>query len=313
MAVVGWILVGILGLLLLFFLLVLFFPVSYRLELEKTPESLLIKAKAGWLFGLFRILFLYPEPGKPQVRIAWFHLAPEEKQKKVKSGAHKKKASRKAENAGQTSPDSGGENPPQISSGSVEETSRADLAAAGTQSFSQDKPSGEPEKDEESLKESGDSEETNKTEDSERQKSGSRKKKAVGSIAEVYRKLREEADFYWKLWQKEETKAYVSEIFARLLKIFRNVLPRRIEGKLVFGAASPDITGYVLAVYSILRVQFPKRLTVELTPDFEEPVLKGELLIRGHVTVVVLLWNILRAALDKRLRKLWREITGHIS
>ncbi len=301
MAVVGWILIGILGLLLLFLLLVLFFPISYRLELEKTPESLLIKAKAGWLLGLLRILFLYPEPGRPQVRIAWFHLDPGEKQKKKKSVARKKKASRKTENAGQTSPDDAKEN------------SRADSAAAGPQGVSQDDPSVEPGKDREVLKNEGDSGETGRAEDSDRKKSGSHKKKSAGGIAEVYRKLRAEADFYWKLWQKEETKALVSEIFARLLKIFRNVLPRRIEGKLVFGAASPDVTGYVLAVYSIVRFQFPKRLTLELTPDFEEPVLKGELLIRGRVTVAILLWNALRAATDKRLRKLWREISEHIS
>lgn len=291
MAVVGWILLGILGLLLLLFLLVLFFPVSYRLEVEKTPERLSVKAAAGWLMGLFRILFFYPDPGKPQIRIAWFALnsADSAEGEKTKTGPEKK----------------AGEKPP--------ETARAKPVQAESRGGSQDNSSGEPGEDGESPKDSETSGGASRSEASDRQKNGGSKKGFGGNIAEGYKKIRAEAEFYWKLWQKEETRSLVSEILARLFKIFRNVFPRRIEGSVVFGAESPDITGYALAVYSVVRVYFPKRLILELTPDFEEPVLKGKILIRGHATLAVILWNVLRAALDKRLRKLWREVSRHIS
>lgn len=288
MAVVGWILLGILAFVLLILLLLLFFPVSYRLEAEKTAERLTVKAKAYWLFGLIRVEFLYPEPGKPQIRAAWFSLdrTQKEKSRKIKP-ASSKKASEvpKSGEASLVEKEA-------AQSGSASEDLQTPSGVRGG-----DSPSGESEEKADDLRSGG-------------KKAGF---KAKAGIAERYRKIRTEADFYWKLWQKEETRSLVSEIFARLLKIFRNVFPRRIRGRIVFGAASPDITGYVLAVYSIVRVRFPKRLLLEFTPDFERQVLEGEIWIRGHVMAAVLVWNILRVAVDRRLREILRQVSGHIS
>ena len=313
MAVVGWILLGILGLLLLILLLVLFLPAAYRLEAKKTMEDLSVKARVSWLFGFFRLVFLYPEPGEPQIRIAFFTL-------KQKSKPNKKKTEKKADD--KSDKKSGKNSTPSKSS---------DVAPAAGQVMkenSEEKPgttaeySGESppkegsgqEKPQGSGQESGSSGETaGKTDSSKPEETQEGKAAAKLKPKELYRKIRTEAEFFQKLWKQETTKSLVSELLARLLKILQSVFPRKIEGRLVFGADSPDITGYVLAIYSIARVKFPRRLSVEFTPDFEKQVLEGEVLVRGHVMLATLVWNGLRVLLDKRLKKLWRQVERHIS
>lgn len=309
MAVVGWILLGILGLLLLILLLVLFVPISYRLEAEKNPEHLTAKVRVSWLLGLIQLLFFYPEPGEPKIKIAWFTLNQKKKNRKRETGKQSIEKSKKKK-----------EKKIPVSAAEAEQTDTEESAGTEGREMTGENPTDSPPEKEDTLEAADDSRRESSSADPEngidapKPEDTSKKKGASkADLLKMYQRFKAEAGFFQKLWQKEDTKALVSELFARILKILQNLIPKKIEGRIVFGANTPDITGYVLAVYSIARVKFPRRLSMDFTPDFEEQVLKGELLVKGHVMLVTLVWNGLRMLLDKRLWRLWRQIEKHIS
>ena len=55
LSVIGWILAGIIGLILLLVLLILFVPVRYRVKALVTSDSFELKAKASWLFHILSV------------------------------------------------------------------------------------------------------------------------------------------------------------------------------------------------------------------------------------------------------------------
>lgn len=280
MAVVGRILLGILILLPVILLLILFFPVSYRLEGKRTADSFSAGVRVDWLFGLVRLLFYYPESGKPLIKIAFFTLR--KFQRKRGRGISRRKTPQNKEES-PSEPDT-----------VREDSDKAD--AAPSQGVGD--PEGSPETSEK------------KTEQKYTEHKKKKNRKKV-SFSDIRSKIRSETEFYLGLWGQDATKTLVAEMFLRLGKIMKNVFPVKVRGRLVFGASSPDVTGYAFAVYSILSTKFPRRFSLAFCPDFQKEVLEGEILIVGRVTLFTVLWNSLRILLDKRLHSLWKTVNKH--
>ena len=70
--------------------------------------------------------------------------------------------------------------------------------------------------------------------------------------------------------------------------------PSKCEADLEFGFSDPSVTGYVLAGASLIYPFIGE--CVEITPNFDEKVLKGNAMIKGRVHAVyfvIVLWNLL--------------------
>ena len=102
-----------------------------------------------------------------------------------------------------------------------------------------------------------------------------------------------------KKWKEFVT----SDIFKRALRFVLNrgnilckhILPRQIKGNVVFGFDDPAMTGQTLALVSILTPIYKSKLKV--VPVFDEPILEGNIDMRGYVVGFVLLrvaWSIYR-------------------
>ena len=95
---------GILGILLLVLLwialtvilLVLFFPLCYKASGQKSVDEMRFSVKVRWLFGLVRIFYNYPQPGKLLAKILFntvYDSSDERKEKKnISTGKSSKKA-----------------------------------------------------------------------------------------------------------------------------------------------------------------------------------------------------------------------------
>lgn len=285
MAVVGWILLGILGLLLALILLLLFFPISYVVKGKKDVEGQRVSVKVKWLFGFVRLLFHYPEPGKPVLKIAWFSLLG--KRDKVSKTPKK----RKNGNGGQGNnvrPQEPEEKVPSAGQFSSDQTSQAstDQVSDGQERANQDLDEPAPEI----------------------QDSPKKQKKPLG---ETLRGFQTEYSFYRGLWDETDTKPFVREALSRVLHLVKNLLPRKIRGWIVFGGSTPDVTGYVYGVYCVVKTLFPKKFQMELLPDFERSVLEVDVCIKGRFTIFILLWDALKIILDKRLKKLKKQMDAH--
>ena len=128
----------------------------------------------------------------------------------------------------------------------------------------------------------------------------------ISHLCATIKKLKGQADYYLALLQEEETRQLFSHVKLRLFKVFRSIRPRKIKGHVTFGTGSPDTTGYGMAVYGMLSPLLGKDILV--TPDFEEACLYGEVRLKGHITIGVLLFQGLRLLLDKKLRRFIKKM-----
>lgn len=294
LSLIGRILLGLLALVFLLLLLVLFFPVTYRLRGERSGDKLTVSAKADWLFGVFRVRYAYPEPGNVTVKLLWKKLVDTSAASgKGKDADQEKKGSDKEQKAGGDSeaeavPENGGS-----TEAAETETNTTDGAEA---------PGGETDGSSDAANAAseagGEGEDTVPADGFPGKIS-----KIKYTILKIYGKIKdiwEHLSYYAGVLREDNTVALWKHVRQRLGKILRAIRPRRINGSLVFGTGAPDTTGYLFGVYGMLSPLLHYSLCV--TPDFTQQILEGNIDISGRITLWTLTWNGLKLFLDKKLR-----------
>ena len=303
LSILGIILLALLALAVAVLFLVLFFPVTYCVAGEKKEEGICVRARAKWLFGLLRVTYQYPEPGRVVARALWIKLydarmpagegavgdsSAKQKEKKKKGGRRAAETKSESERESGTAEENIS---PKESPSAAEE--RADTAAEMVNVSA----------DRESLS-------SPETENAARKGKISQKiEKIKYTICSIYDKIKriwENIIYYIELLQEEDTKRLFSDVWRRVCKILKNIRPRRLKADVLFGAPSPDTTGYLYGAYCMASSAWGHGLVV--TPDFERAVLEAEFDVSGHITVWVLLVNLLKLFLDRRLRRFIRKM-----
>lgn len=304
LSVIGILLLVILGILLVLILLILFFPIFYKIHIRKDPQNFFVSAKAGWLFGLFRVRCIYPDPGNITAKILFFKVfdSSVEKQSDKSDPENDDAAQDKAKEApdgDKLAPekDTGGNDAPDrdqcIKSDSVEDT--AGKTETGSDHMNAEKTDAESKSKENIF--SGIS---------------SKYKKLEYTIQKFYDKIKEiceNIEFYKKLLTEDNTKELLKHAFVRLCRILKNIRPRKLKANIIFGAATPDVTGYIYGVYGMLCSALGRDFYLE--PDFTRQVLEGELSASGHITVFTILFNAAMVLFDKKLKILRIKLKRH--
>ena len=325
MAIVGKILLGILLFILILLLLILFLPICYRVKGKIDAEGKTLNAKVSWFFGLIRFRFDYPEPARPILKLAFFTLMGKEE----KESNEKQEESGKEDHQEQEAEESFEEpeesiDKPEVQSSALEGTEEEALTKVEeaeevlTEAENAEEAKDEQNKAEESGKDQSElSVETEESEDQTEKKakkplkvkkSKEEKEAEKTRKKEKIQKLLDDVKYYKALWEEKDTQPFVKDALARILHVLKNLLPKKIRGRILFGAASPDVTGYVYGVYCVLKTMYPKRFSLEVTPDFERKVLEADVLIKGRFMVITLLIDALRIFFDKRFRVLRQKI-----
>lgn len=302
LSLTGRILLGLLALVFLLLLLVLFFPITYRLRGERSEDKLTASARADWLFGVIRVRYAYPEPGNVTVKLLWKKLLDTSAASgKGKDADQEKKGSDKEQKAGGDSeaeavPENGGS-----TEAAETETNTTDGAEApGVET--------DDSKAEAAGTETGDS--GNETHDADDEGADTPADGFLGKISKIkytilkiYGKIKDiwgHWSYYAGVLREDNTVALWKHVRLRLGKMLRAIRPRRINGSLVFGTGAPDTTGYLFGVYGMLSPLLHYGLCV--TPDFTQQILEGSIDISGRITLWTLTWNGLKLFLDKKLR-----------
>ena len=303
LSIIGWILFGLLGFLVILLLLVLFFPIFYdAFGLRSTDIPGMVRLKAGWLLGLLRVRFTWPEEdGRIQVKLLFFTLY-DSKAPKKKVPADKKEAKADSE-----------EDKPSSSQTAYERLKH--MTSEETQQIKNEKDTG-------AAQSKVSNQETVHAKHSTETSSASsaartsifdkilnlyhRFRYTISHLCATIKKLKGQADYYLALLQEEETRQLFSHVKLRIFKVFRSIRPRKVKGHITFGTGSPDTTGYGMAVYGMLSPLLGKDILV--TPDFEDACLYGEVRLKGHITIGVLLFQGLRLLLDKKLRRFIKKM-----
>jgi len=339
----GIILLVLLGVLAVFLLLALFFPVSYSIRGSREEDEMWLSAKAKWLFGLLRAEYKYPEPGRATVKLLWFTLydsmtsSSSEESQNTDQPSGSSDGSQNTDHLSGSTDDSQNTDHPSGSSEESQNTGQPSNPSDGSkktdQSFnpskdsqSTDQPSGSSDSSQAAVSSSGPGTEdgssaagaSDKAKDSGEDRLSSKGGKisekiekikyTIHSICDKIKKIWKNISYYMVLMQEEETKQLMGHLLTRFGKVLKSIRPRKIRADILFGTGAPDTTGYVYGMYCMLASVIGARFCV--TPDFEQAVLKGRIDISGCFTIWILVVNGLKLLLDKRLHRFLRKLKG---
>ncbi|MDE5749031.1 MAG: DUF2953 domain-containing protein, partial [Acetatifactor sp.] len=120
--------------------------------------------------------------------------------------------------------------------------------------------------------------------------------------------LKEKLQFYLGIVRDEDNQELVKYALDRLCSMIKSIRPRYLRAEAVAGLGEPDLTGYAYGIYWAVKPFLGKKCRVDITPDFEQRILEGEVFLRGRITAAVLLYHVSKVLLDRRLRQLLDQL-----
>lgn len=331
--IIGVLLLVILGLVLAFLLVVLLVPIRYRAEGSWYGE-LKASASVSWLLHIISLRAVYGERREIILCIFGFRIGGERKIKR------KKRAKKEAANADSR------EEGLQEREEKIQDHGRQDREEKAQDHSRQDREAAEPSKDsagtlkdstkpEVPQKPAAGMEKTRKGQFSAGKicdklkaamqrisraaaafknkllgipKLAERAKRAFKRARRKLTELGKKKEWLIAFLRDEENQRTFKLLKRQIFALLKHVLPRRVKGKLRFGFDDPYTTGQVLMYLAPFYGLYARKL--ELIPVFEEPVLDGELYLKGKVRIGTVLVLAARMMLDRNFRSLlkkWRE------
>ncbi len=277
--ILGIILLSILIIILTLSTVILFMPIRYQVEgkAESSLDSIVLIGSASWFAKLIRAHFQYGNRKLTwHLRIGWIKLPREAKNKKVKKKKKKNQIEEKKIN------------PPPAK---VESAIPLDVENSSQNDTIPDK----------------------ETKDGENRFSTTEEK--ISILQKIIAKIR-----YTKTYlcarikkivkAKEKLLSFINdEIHQQAFKRIRDLIlellskckPKKAEIVLEYGFEDPYHTGLVLAFLSFIFPLYGN--TISVTPNFEEPIINGKIEIKGHLTIFVLIWYVIKVFRDSSIKK----------
>lgn len=307
LSILGILLLILLGIALVVILLVLFFPVCYKMSGKKNAEEMQFAAKIKWLFGLVRVSYSYPVPGKLLAKVLFFTVYDSSAEKKNSASgedthtAPKKDLTEEAQETSRTSEPSNASEPSDtsVTSGQTLLSDDTDMAKTNL---------------------TADTTDSTDAESSAEENTPGPQQETSGKLAGFFEKIRytirkicdkikyilKNISFYKELWNDPDTKGLLQHAGKRIGHILKRLRPRKLEVNARVGTGSPDTTGYLYGIYGMILPKLGKGVCI--TPDFEQAILEGDFKASGHFTIACVLFHSARLLMDKRLQQLKHKI-----
>ena len=280
LSILGILLLILLGIALVVILLVLFFPVCYKMSGKKNAEEMQFAAKIKWLFGLVRVSYSYPVPGKLLAKVLFFTVYDSSAEKKNSASGEDTHTAPNKDITTLLSDDT-----------DIAKTDTAtDTEASANAKTSVEENTPGPQQ-ETSRKLAGFFEKIRYT---------------IRKICDKIKYILKNISFYKELWNDPDTKGLLQHAGKRIGHILKRLRPRKLEVNARVGTGSPDTTGYLYGIYGMILPKLGKGVCI--TPDFEQAILEGDFKASGHFTIACVLFHSARLLMDKRLQQLKHKI-----
>lgn len=268
--ILGFVLLGIVSLILLLLLLVLFVPVRYNGEFVKNDDDMHGSGKITWFLGIVCIKIKYADKVlEKNGRIAFKKLW------KEKPKASEKKNG--AEAAG---------------------TASTGTATTGNVTTDNDEKAENTERSENARR-------TETQKKTKRSKKTEKKKKPEGlTITKRIGNLFKNRDLLAVAWEDGKDAFFVA--LKRARRLLFHIAPKKIFGEVEFGFEDPDTTGKVLGIVSAAYACTGALL--ELKPDFENRVFRCDVHAKGRIRIFTVALIAVLLYFNKDLRKLGKRV-----
>lgn len=280
LSILGILLLILLGIALVVILLVLFFPVCYKMSGKKNAEEMQFAAKIKWLFGLVRVSYSYPVPGKLLAKVLFFTVYDSSAEKKNSASGEDTRTAPKRDITTLLSDDT--------DMAKTDTATDTEASANAKTSVEENTPGPQQET---SGKLAGFFEKIRYT---------------IRKICDKIKYILKNISFYRELWNDPDTKGLLQHAGKRIGHILKRLRPRKLEVNARVGTGSPDTTGYLYGIYGMILPKLGKGVCI--TPDFEQAILEGDFKASGHFTIACVLFHSARLLMDKRLQQLKHKI-----
>ena len=122
-------------------------------------------------------------------------------------------------------------------------------------------------------------------------------KKKVQSVQDLVDILRSDAG-----------KAFICIVKENVIHLWKQIHPRRMRGKVIFGTGDPCSTGELLGVLALFYAWYGNG--VQIIPDFEQKRIEGNVSFRGRIRIIKLIciaWLIIKNKDGRKLRHEWEK------
>lgn len=262
--------------------LVLLSPARYKIHAEKY-DVIKAEGNVSWLFGIIRVLLLYDD-GKQSYNIKIFGID-------LKKFTQKKSEEKIIEDVDYYW--EGEEHEEKNIIKGIEE--KACERKDDKTSFKEDKKSKEVEKDSKDGKQ--DSRKKNSKKTSSSHKSRKKKEEKNGTRQKIS-KIKE---FIFE----EDTKCIAGAAKKGLLRLLLKIKPRKIKSDILFGTGDACLTGQ--ACGAIAACMAVTGIILNITPDFDNKVLRGRLEISGYIRALSVLFAVLKIILNRKWKSFYRN------
>lgn len=307
---IGIILLAILGLLILLLATVLFVPVKYhgRCKITTSLEDVKAGVTVSWLFHLISIKIIYEKKKcRKRIKIAWkkigdqgekYHEKKKPETKKNDASDQKQKTIVQTSEKNEKTTETVHENIQKVETKHEEKSPVVEETK-----FNEEK---SPSMEETKCNEEKGNKSAQKTEKNTRKKT---RKKITYTFQSFYDKIKLMAEKKEKISSFIENEIHqtaLKKLKKYLFRFLKKCLPKHLKGWIRFGFDDPSYTGKVLAALAILYPYIGKDLNIE--PDFQEPVLQGDVEIKGTFYCIHPVWFLLQLLLTKSIRSTYRDI-----
>ena len=93
----------------------------------------------------------------------------------------------------------------------------------------------------------------------------------------------------------------------KLIRLIRMILPDKCRIDAMFGLGDPARTAEVFAGYAAVRPFFPRKLRIDVSPDFNRSVVYTDTHMKGHITIFTALYIAATCYFNKDVKKTIRR------
>lgn len=131
-------------------------------------------------------------------------------------------------------------------------------------------------------------------------------KYTILKICDTIKSLLEKKDMLLEFITDEVHKSAFMTTLTELKRLLRFLKPQKLKVSAHFGFEDPSITGYVLAIGSMIYPFLGNH--IDIRPDFDQEILEGEIFISGNIRALYLLISFWNLIWDKNVRTTFRHI-----
>lgn len=127
-------------------------------------------------------------------------------------------------------------------------------------------------------------------------------KRKIRAVIRSKDKLKKKIDDIKMIINDEANKEMVRLLYTQLKALFKEIMPVKYKINIHYGCDDPYRTGQLLMYISVFYGL--SGINMNITPDFNEKILEGDIYIKGRVRIYKLLMIVFRVYRNKRFREL---------